>query len=136
MTAPRPDDPGPELPAEPTIRAARPPVPGRPAPRVHPDDEPTVGLPGQAPKIRQRTLQFGTPAPVRVTVTARPRRRRRFRTWPWIVVVVLALLVLGAVLTVMLLRGATIDGDVDLVGSGGSGRPVSTAPVVGSSGVD
>ena len=85
-----------------------------------PGDEPTVGLPGRAPVVRQRTLQFGKPAPVKVTVTSRSRPRRRFRTWPWILAVVLALVVLGVILLVMFLRGATIDGDTDLVGWGGS----------------
>jgi hypothetical protein len=39
------------------------------------------------------------------------------RTWPWILAVVLALIVLGVVLLVMMSRGATIDGDTDLIGS-------------------
>ena len=142
MSTPEPADPGPEprLLAEPTVRVARPPVPGRAkqaevaagnssAPRVQPDDGPTVGLPGHASRVRQRTLQFGTPAWVKVTVGPRPRPRRRYPTWPWIAAVVLALLVLGAVLLVMLLRGATIDGGIDLIGSGGP-RGGSTAPVV------
>jgi hypothetical protein len=130
MTTPDPPDPGsPPLPppADPTVRVARPPVPGRATqaevaaadsstPRVHPHDEPTAGLPGRVPRVRQQTLAFGTPAPVKVTVGPRPRRRRRFRTWPWIAAVVLALLVLGTVLLVMLLQGATIDGGLDVVG--------------------
>lgn len=129
MTEPRPDDAGTAAPptsADPTMRVARPPVPGRAVradvaagdlatPPVRPD-EPTVTLDAQAPRPPQRTLEFGMPAAVRVTVGPRPRRRHR--TWPWIAAVVLALLVLGAVLLVMMLRGATIDGDTDLVGAG------------------
>jgi hypothetical protein len=132
MTAPEPADPGPKPPrppAEPTIRVARPPGPG-PAKRaeVAADsgsspgvqyDEPTVDLPGQASVALPRTLTFGSPTPVKVTVSPRPRLPRRHRTWPWIAAVVLTLLVLGVVLLVMLLRGETIDGETDLVGSGG-----------------
>jgi hypothetical protein len=144
MTTPESTDPEPEparLSADPTIRVARPPGPG-PAKRAEvadagpstphaQPDEPTVGLPGQAPIVRQRTLQFGTPSPVKVTVGPRPRPKRRFRTWPWIAAVALALVVLGAVLLVMLLRGATIDGGTDLLGSDRSLAPESTVTVEG-----
>lgn len=135
MTMPGSADSAPEpprLPAEPTVRVARPPVP---APTKRPDvaaaggsplsagpeEDPTVGLPGHAPRYRQRTIEFGTPPPVKVTVGPRPRRRRRYRTWPYIAAVVLALLALGITLLVMLLRGATIDAGTDLIGSGDSG---------------
>jgi len=143
MTTPDPAEPaaGPRrLPPEPTIRVPRPPGPGparsaqvaagsRSAPVDQPRDEPTVGLPGPPPASRQRTLQFGRPTPVKVTVSARPRPRRRYRTWPWIAAVVLALLVLGVVLLVMLQRGATVDGDTELVGRGGPVASDSTAAV-------
>ena len=144
MTTPAPADSAPEpprLPAEPTVRVARPPAPGSArrtevaaagdsTPHVDGVDEPTVGLSGQAPRIRQPTMEFGTPTPVRVIVGPRPRRRRKHPLWPWIAALLLALLVLGAVLLVMLLRGATIDGEIRLIGSGGSGGPGSTAPGV------
>jgi hypothetical protein len=81
-------------------------------------DEPTVALTPPAVRDPHRTLEFGAPAPVKVTVSARPRPRRRYRTWPWIVAVVLALVILGTALLVMMWRGATIDGDTDLIGSG------------------
>jgi hypothetical protein len=113
--------------ADPTLRVARPPVPGRaaraeiaaghrPTPPIR-HDEPTVALTPPAGNDPRRTLEFGAPSSVKVTVSARPRRKRRYRTWPWIVAVVLALVVLGAVLLVLMWRGATIDGDTDLVGS-------------------
>ncbi|TFV66578.1 UNVERIFIED_ORG: hypothetical protein E4P37_06215 [Bacillus sp. AZ43] len=135
MTQPDPER-EPPAPSDPTVQVPRPPVPGRavraemaagelPTPPVHHDD-PTVTLDTGAPKPPHRTLEFGTPPPVRVTVAPRPRPRRRWRTWPWIVAVVLALVVLGVVLLVMLLRGGTIDGDVDLVGW--PGPVASTAP--------
>ena len=57
-------------------------------------DEPTVTL-AHVRKDPRRTLEFGTPAPVKVTVGPRQKPRRRYRTWPWIVAVVLALIVLG-----------------------------------------
>jgi hypothetical protein len=131
-TEPEPDDRGratTPTSADPTLRVARPPVPGRAVraevasghrrtPPVHHDD-PTVSLAGHAAERPHRTLEFGSPAPVTVTVGPRRKPRRRFRTWPWILAVALALVVLGTVLLVMMLRGATIDGDVDLVGSGG-----------------
>ena len=108
--------------ADPTLRVARPPVPGRAVradlaagnlttPPVR-EDDPTVALAHQARKPPHRTLEFGTPAPVTVTVGPRPRPRRRFRTWPWIAAVVVALLVLAAVLVVLLWRGESIDTDL------------------------
>jgi hypothetical protein len=131
MTEPQQDDGARQAPrADPTLRVARPPVPGRAVraevaaghratpPIRH--DEPTVALTPQAGHEPRRTLEFGAPSPVKVTVSARPRRKRRYRTWPWIVAVVLALVVLGTVLLVMLLRGETIDGDTDLIGAGRS----------------
>ncbi len=133
MSTPGAADPEPpRLRAEPTVRADRPPVPGRarPArtgasavsgPRDTPPDEATVTLPDRVQGVRQPTIEYGAPAPVQVIVGPRRRPRRRYRTWPWIAAVVVALLLLGAVLLVMLLRGATIDGDVDLVGRGGPG---------------
>jgi hypothetical protein len=143
MTQPEPDEPAQEArPAspEPTVRGARPPVPGRAAraevavgdratPPVHPDD-PTVTVAGPRPAGPHRTLAFGTPTPVRVTVGPRRKPRRRLRSWPWIAAVVLALLVLGVVLLVMMLRGATIDGGTDLVGAG---LPPAPGVVVSSS---
>ena len=56
-----------------------------------------------------------------MTVGPRAKRPRRYRTWPWIVAVVLALVILGTALLVMLLGGETIDGDTELIGSGGYG---------------
>ena len=113
--------------ADPTLKVSRPPVPGRAVRaevaagnRARPPirhDETTVTFPPQAGRGPQRTLQFGAPGPVRVTVGPRPRPQRRYRTWPWIVAVVVALVVLGTVLLVMMLRGATIDADTDLIGS-------------------
>ena len=131
MTQPRPDETGPKvtpLPADPTLKVARPPVPGRAVradvaagnltrPPFRPD-ETTMTLAGASGKDPRRTLEFGTPVPVKVTVGPRPRRRRRSRTTPWIVAVVLALIVMGTVLLVLLLRGETIDADTDLVGAG------------------
>jgi hypothetical protein len=128
MSEPQQDGPGTSRTPDPTLRVARPPVPGRAVraevaagSRATPPirhDEPTVALTAQAGTDPRRTLQFGAPAPVKVTVSARPRPQRRHRTWPWIVAVVLALIVLGTVLLVMMLRGATIDGDADLLGYG------------------
>ena len=122
MTQPDPGDAAPPTAADPTMRVARPPVPGRAvradlaagdlASPPFREDDPTVALDTAGRRPPHRTLEFGTPTPVTVTVGARPRPRRRFRTWPWIAAVVLALLVLGAVLLVMMLRGATFDGDV------------------------
>jgi hypothetical protein len=145
MTQPRPGEPAvgtPPAPADPTRKVARPPVPGRAVraevaageratPPVHHDDA-TVTLPGSAPRTPHRTLEFGTPAPVSVTVGPRPKPRRRYRTWPWILAVVLALVVLGAVLVVMMLRGATVDADVDLIGSVRQAVPAIAASGAGS----
>ncbi|MFP5370171.1 MAG: hypothetical protein ACLGI3_05410 [Actinomycetes bacterium] len=133
MPEPRPDATGRAVPptaADPTLKVARPPVPGRavraevaagnlPRPPFRPD-EPTVTLDGSSGRDPRRTLEFGTPVPVKVTVGPRPRQRRRSRTTPWIVAVVLALMVMGIVLLVMLLRGETIDADTDLIGAGGA----------------
>ena len=129
MTGPTPDDQGPPpTSADPTMKVPRPPVPGRAVradvaagnlatPPIHPDES-TVTLDAQSSKPPHRTLEFGTPAAVNVTVGPRPKPRRRHRTWPWIAAVVVLLLALGAVLLVMMLRGATIDADTDLVGQG------------------
>ena len=128
MTEPEPDAQGREMPADPTLRVPRPPNPGRAVraevaaghlamPPIQADD-PTVTLTGRAPSTPHRTLEFGIPSPVRVTVVSRPKPRRRYRTWPWIAGLVLALLLLGAGLLVMMLRGGTIDGNADLIGSG------------------
>jgi len=136
MTEPKPDEPGSATPAaDPTLRVARPPIPGRavradvaagklPTPPVRHDD-PTVTL-DTAKRPPQRTLEFGTPPAVNVTVAPRSRPRRRRRTTPWIVGLVLLLVVLGVVLLVMMLQGATIDGTADLVGAGlpGVGGPL------------
>ena len=133
MTEPRPGETGRQVSpgaAEPTLKVARPPVPGRAVradvaagdlarPPFRPD-ETTVTLDGATGRDPRRTLEFGMPAPVKVTVGPRPRPRRRHRTTPWIVAVILALIVMGIVLLVMLLQGETIDADTDLVGSGGS----------------
>jgi hypothetical protein len=116
------------LPVDPTLRVARPPVPGRAVradlaagnlttPPVRPDG-PTVSLDRSGARPPHRTLEFGMPATVSVTVGPRPRTRRRYRTWPWIAGLSLVLLVLGLVLLVMMLRGATIDGTADLIGTG------------------
>ncbi|TQN43833.1 hypothetical protein FHU33_3301 [Blastococcus colisei] len=142
MSEPTPGEQGTAAPptsADPTMKVARPPTPGRAVradvaagnlatPPIHPD-EPTVTHDARRPP--HRTLEFGSPAAVHVTVGPRQKPRRRHRTWPWIAAVVLALLVLGAVLLVMMLRGATIDADTDLVGAGS--RPASgvTASLAG-----
>ena len=131
MSQPQPDDARQQAPrptADPTLKVARPPTPGRAVraevaegrratPPVQHDD-PTVTLRPPPRTDPRKTLEFGTPTPVKVTVTPRQKPRRRLRTWPWIVAVVVALIVLGAVLLVMLMRGETIDGDTDLIGSG------------------
>jgi hypothetical protein len=145
MSTPGPADrEQPGLRAEPTVRVGRPPVPAPARPAQSGagtggtvPDEPTVTLPDrgqgvrgqgvQVQGVRQPTIEYGAHAPVQVTVGPRRGPRRRYRTWPWITAVVLALLLLGAVLLVMLLRGATIDPDVDLVGSGGPGSSVASA---------
>jgi hypothetical protein len=141
MTQPEPTDEDRALPrpsADPTLRVARPPIPGRAVraevaagnlarPPIH-HDEPTVTIQSQGARPPQRTLEFGTPAPVKVTVGPRPRRQRRYRTWPWIVAVVLALIILGTVLLVMMMgQGETIDGGTDLIGSGPFSTPGTTA---------
>ncbi len=138
MTEPRPVETGREVPptaADPTLKVARPPVPGRAVradvaagnlarPPFRPD-EATVTLDGSGGRDPRRTLEFGTPVPVKVTVGPRPRRRRRHRTTPWIVAVVLALIVMGVVLMVMLLRGETINADTDLIGLDQSSTPTA-----------
>jgi hypothetical protein len=86
-------------------------------------DEPTLTADGPPSTPRHRTLEFGSPPPVKVTVGPRIKPRRRHRTWPWIVAVVLALIALGVTLLLMLLNGATIDGDTDVIGAGSSGTP-------------
>lgn len=130
MSEPRPESSEhriPKTPADPTLRVERPPTPGRAiraemaagtiaTPPIRPDD-PTVTI-AHARKDPRRTLEFGTPAPVKVTVGPRQKPRRRYRTWPWILAVVLALVVLGTALLVMMWQGETIDGDTDLIGSG------------------
>jgi hypothetical protein len=133
MATPRPGGVDPI--AGPTVRLERPspPVaePTSPPPRPsHPDDHSTIALPRPTPDVRQPTIEFGTPAPVRVTVSARPRSRRRLPTWPWIAGVVLVLLVLAAVLVGMLLGGSTLD-DPRLLGPGVPALPgeaVAAAP--------
>jgi hypothetical protein len=140
MSQPPHHDPGPAArptAADPTLKVSRPPVPGRAVraemasgsratPPIRHDD-PTVTLPPRGFDPR-RTLEFGAPAPVKVTVAPRLRPRRHHRTWPWILAVVVALVVLGTVLLVMMLRGATID--ADLVGSGRHAAPgvVASSP--------
>jgi hypothetical protein len=124
MSQPRRDDAAPPTSAEPTMRVQPPPRPGRAVraqlaagelatPPVR-QDEPTVTLGGPESGGPRHTLEFDGPPTSGVTVGAKPRRPRR--TWPWILAVVLALLVLGAVLLVMLWRGASISQDIDLVG--------------------
>ena len=124
MSEPRRDD-APPASAEPTMKVQPPPVPGRAVraqlargelatPPVRPD-EPTVHLDGPAPRDPDRTLELDGTLRTGVTVGPTPGRRRR--TWPWILAVVLALVVLGAVLLVMMLRGATIEGDVQFLGA-------------------
>jgi hypothetical protein len=127
MSEPKRDDAGATAPptsADPTVQVGPPPVPGRAVraqlaagelatPPVR-EDEPTVTLDNPAPAGPDRTLELGGPPPGGATVGPKPRRHRR--TWPWILAVVLALVVLGAVLLVMLWRGATIDPDTSLFG--------------------
>ena len=125
MSQPRPDDATPP-PAEPTMRVEPPPVPGRAVreqlargelatPPVRPDEQ-TVHLDRPAPREPDRTLELDGTLRAGVVVGPKPKPpRRRRRTWPWILAVALLLLVLGAVLMVMLWRGATIDGDVQLL---------------------
>jgi hypothetical protein len=146
MTEPARGEPAPAAPPvfDPTLKVARPPVPGRAVraevadgsratPPIQPD-EPTVSVDAPARTARHRTLEFGAPAPVRVTVGPRVKPRRRHRTWPWIVAVVVVLIALGATLLVMmLLGGETIDGDTDVIGAGPAGSAVAAAwaPEVG-----
>ena len=139
MTDPLPNAQDREVPpttADPTLRVARPPIPGRAVraemqaghlatPPIH-HDEPTVTL-AHVRRDARRTLEFGTPAPVRVTVGPRQKPRRRLRTWPWIVAVVLALIVLGSVLLVLLMRGEIIDGSTDLLGVAVLPAPVAAS---------
>jgi len=144
MTQPQPADPGQEAPAtsaDPTVKVTRPPVPGRAVraevaagdlatPPIR-EDQPTVTITGQSAKPPHRTLEFGMPPAVNVTVGPRPKVRRRHRTWPWIVAVVVGLVVLGVVLLVMMLRGATIPSDA---GFGGS-APLPAPGTIGWSGL-
>jgi hypothetical protein len=141
MTDPAPGDPAPSPLHDPTLRVEPPPTPGRAAraemaaggrstPPFRPD-EPTVTISGAQVKARQRTLEFGSPAPVKVTVGPRRKPRKRYRTWPWIAAVIVALIGLGITLLIMLTHGATIDGDTDLVGAGPGGAlivPVALPP--------
>jgi hypothetical protein len=130
MSQPQQDDAGREAPrptADPTLKVARPPTPGRAVraevaegtratPPIRHDD-PTVTITPQVRADPRKTLEFGTPLPVKVTVTPRQKPRRRHRTTPWIVAVILALIALGIVLLVMMWQGETIDGNTDLIGS-------------------
>jgi hypothetical protein len=141
MSEPAPGQPMPEAPLDPTLRVDRPPTPGRaaraevaagdrPTPPFRPD-EPTVMITGAQAKVRQRTLEFGAPAPVKVTVGPRVKPKKRHRTWPWIAAVVVALIALGITLLVMLTRGATIDDDTDLIGVGRPGAHVAASSPAG-----
>jgi hypothetical protein len=141
MTESAPGDAMSEAPLDPTLRVDRPPTPGRatraevaagdrPTPPFRPD-EPTVMITGAQAKVRQRTLEFGAPAPVKVTVGPRVKPKKRHRTWPWIAAVVVALIALGITLLVMLTRGATIDGDADLIGLGRPGPPAAASSPAG-----
>jgi hypothetical protein len=130
MSEPTRNDAGSAAPppsADPTVRVEQPPVPGRAVraqlaagelttPPVR-HDEPTVHLDGPAPSDPERTLELDGTLRTGVAVGPRPEPRRRRRTWPWILAVVLVLLVLGAVLLVMLWRGATLEGDVRFLGA-------------------
>ena len=113
--------------ADPTVRVEPPPRPGRAVraqlaagemstPPVR-RDEATVHLDGPAARDPDRTLELDGTLPTGVVVGPRPKPRRLRRTWPWILAVALVLLVLGAVLLVMLSRGATIEGDVQFLGA-------------------
>jgi hypothetical protein len=139
MSEPASGDPTPPAPHDPTLRVERPPTPGRAAraemaagelPPFRPD-EPTVTISGVQAKARQRTLEFGSPAPVRVTVGPRVKPKKRRRMWPWIAAVILLLIGLGVTLLVMFSRGATIDGDTDLVGLATGSAVVLTVPQAG-----
>jgi hypothetical protein len=131
MSEPTRDDAGSAAPppsADPTVRVQPPPVPGRAVraqlaagelttPPVR-SDEPTVHLDAPAPRDPGSTLELDGTLRAGVVVGPKPKPpRRRRRTWPWILAVVLALVVLGAVLAVMLWRGATIEGDVQFLGA-------------------
>ena len=108
MSEPKRDDAGATAPptsAEPTVQVGPPPVPGR-AVRA----QLAAGELATPPVREDEPTELDGPPPTGVTVGSRPRRRRR--TWPWILAVVLALVVLGAVLLVMLGRGAIIDPDL------------------------
>ncbi len=126
MSEPRRDDATPPT-AEPTRRVEPPPIPGRAVreqlargelatPPVRPDEQ-TVHLNGPAPREPDRTLELEGTLRAGVAVAPRPKPGRRRRTWPWILAVALVLLVLGAVLLVMLWRGATLPGDVRFLGA-------------------
>jgi hypothetical protein len=126
MSEPTRNDAGSAAPppsADPTVRVEPPPVPGRAvraqlaAGELVRHDEPTVHLDGPAPSDPERTLELDGTLRTGVAVGPRPEPRRRRRTWPWILAVVLVLLVLGAVLLVMLWRGATLEGDVRFLGA-------------------
>ena len=125
MSQPRRDDATPAASAEHTRRVPAPPLPGRAVreqlargelatPPVRPD-EPTVHLDGPVPRDPDRTVELDGTLRAGVVVGPKPRSRRRRRTWPWILAVAVVLLVLGAVLLVMLWRGATIEGDVQFL---------------------
>jgi len=141
MTEPKPDQPGREAlqaAADPTRKVARPPVPGRAvreqmaAGDLHTppyrEDDPTLALDEPRARTPHRTLEFGTPAPVKVTVGRREKPRRRHRPGPWIAAVVFALVIRGIVLVVLQLNGETIDADVDLVGWGAALRAGTGLP--------
>jgi hypothetical protein len=124
MSEPRRDDATPPA-AEPTMRVEPPPVPGRAVraqlargelatPPVRPDEQ-TVHLGSPAPRDPDRTLELDGTLRAGVVVGPKPRPRRRRRTWPWILAVAVLLLVVGAVLLVMLSRGATLEGDVQFL---------------------
>jgi hypothetical protein len=124
MSEPRRDDATPPA-AEPTMRVEPPPVPGRAVraqlargelatPPVRPDEQ-TVHLDSPAPRDPDRTLELDGTLRAGVVVGPKPRPRRRRRTWPWILAVAVLLLVVGAVLLVMLSRGATLEGDVQFL---------------------
>jgi hypothetical protein len=141
MSEPGRDEATPPASVDPTMEVGPPPVPGRAVrdqlargelatPPVRPD-EPTVTVHGPVSEDPDRTLELDSTLRAGVAVGPRPRRPRR--TWPWIAAVVVALLVLGAVLLVMLWRGASIDPEVfrfgglpdsgDLVGWSGGTAP-------------
>ncbi len=130
MSEPTRNDAGSAAPppsADPTVRVEPPPVPGRAVraqlaagelttPPVR-SDEATVHLDGPASRDPDRTLELDGTLRAGVVVGPKPKQRRRRRTWPWILAVAVLLLVLGAVLLVMLWRGATLEGDVQFLGA-------------------